>query len=269
MFAPYKIAGKRQGYLPLVVVDVVGIEFVFDVRLLGRNANGYYAQRDDVFGQTEYVLYHFRAVHIGVQTCPDGSETHCMCGEKEVLCGSRDVIDPEIRHLARDGFVEVTTRDDGHCGMIAAARIRERFAESGDDGFVRYDDERPGLFVDSRRRSHGSAEERVDLRFADFFTCELANRDTSHDVGNSLIFHNLWFLVACSQSDGCECKKDEFFHNYCSPDEYTLGCKDSTFLLNMQEKRTFLVKKCGNVCVIKKKAVLLRRKSSKHIKTTL
>lgn len=198
--------------LPLVVVDVLGKEFVFDGGVLSRDADGDYAERDNVFGKTEHVLYQFSAVHIGMQARPDGSKTHGVSGEKEVLCGSGDIVDPEVRHLARDCFGQVSARDDCYGRMIAATRVGQSFAELGDEGFVRDDDKRPRLFVDRRRRSHGRTKESVDLRLADLFARKLTYGDAGHDVFDSLIFHNLRLLIAGSENEGCECKKNEFFH---------------------------------------------------------
>ena len=110
--------------LPFVVMDILSIVLVFYGRLFSGYAHRHDAQGDDVFRQTEHFLHHFCAVHIGMQAGPHSTETHCVRSEKQVLCCSRDVVNPEIRHLTGDCFGQVAARDDSDSRMITATRIR-------------------------------------------------------------------------------------------------------------------------------------------------
>ena len=60
----------RVSSLPCVIVNILRFELVFYLRLLSRYADGYDAERDDIFGQPEHILHYLSAVHVGMQACP-------------------------------------------------------------------------------------------------------------------------------------------------------------------------------------------------------
>ena len=193
-------------------MDIVGAELVLHLGLLGRNAYGHYAERDNVFWQAQDTLYLCYTLHVGMNSGPNRSETHAVCGQQQVLRSRRDIVNPESCHIALYCFAEVTTGHDSAGRMVASARERQLLAQTGDDALVSDYDESPRLFVDGRRGCHSGPKERVDLLGRDLLARELTHAYARHNVVIDFVFHTVWLFAAPDKCYCRQCKKDETFH---------------------------------------------------------
>lgn len=98
---PIEIVNAR---LPLVVVNLRRIPFVFRLEFSVRVTYGDYAERVDVFRKFQ-CIFHDCGTLIVRRCCPDCTESHSFSGQQQILCCSRAVIYPEflvIRKISAD-----------------------------------------------------------------------------------------------------------------------------------------------------------------------
>ena len=176
-----------KGTSKLVIRYVFGLPLVLWFGLLVGIAHHDDAKRDDVFGKAQNLADIGDTLFDGIATCPNGAEAEGMGGQKDVLGGSRAVLDPEVAAGTFQGLGHVAANDDGQGGFMPHLGLTAIAAQLVQLGAVVDHHEMPRLQVDGSRSSHAGTEKHLYGVGCDGLVGERTDAGARHDSFDSVV----------------------------------------------------------------------------------